>query len=119
MLNELETLSQNIGRLIAANERHQKARYAIEEQLVQLRAEHDAARAELSMLRNERNALQVERDSLIAKIDDAQVRLNAIIEKLPRAKGPYDVESQLDLPTTPSGERDAAHYSGAQHGEHA
>jgi uncharacterized coiled-coil DUF342 family protein len=118
MLNELETLSQNIGRLIAVNERHQQARHALEEQVAQLRAENDAARAELSLLRDERNALQVERDSLIAKIDDAQVRLNAILEKLPRAKGPYDAESQLNL-LTPPGEGDAARYGGAQHGEHA
>jgi uncharacterized coiled-coil DUF342 family protein len=118
MLNELETLSQNIGRLIAVNERHQQARHALDEQLAQLRAENDAARAELSLLRDERNALQVERDSLIAKIDDAQVRLNAILEKLPRAKGAYDAENQLDL-LAPPGEGDAARRGGAQHGEHA
>jgi hypothetical protein len=46
------------------------------------------------------------------------VRLNAILEKLPHAKGPYDAESQLDL-LTPPGESDAARRGGAQHGEHA
>jgi uncharacterized coiled-coil DUF342 family protein len=118
MLNELETLSQNIGRLIAINERHQQARHALEEQLAQLRAENDAARAELALVRDERNALQAERDALIAKIDDAQVRLNAILEKLPRAKGPYDAESQLDL-LAPPGEGEASRSGAAQHGDNA
>jgi chromosome segregation ATPase len=97
MLNELESLSQNIGRLIAINERQQQARHALEEQLAQLRLENEAAQAELAQLREARNALQAERDALVAKIDDAQVRLNAILEKLPRGKGPYDSDSQLDL----------------------
>ena len=57
-------------------------------------------------------------ESLIAKIDDAQVRLNAILEKLPRAKGAYDAESQLGLLPTPHGDGDAARRGGA-HGEHA
>jgi uncharacterized coiled-coil DUF342 family protein len=118
MLNELETLSQNIGRLIAINERHQQARHALEEQLAQLRAENDAARAELALVRDERNALQAERDALIAKIDDAQVRLNAILEKLPRAKGSYDAESQLDL-LTPQRDGDASRGGAAQHGDNA
>ncbi|GLU35441.1 ATPase [Trinickia caryophylli] len=119
MLNELETLSQNIGRLIAINERQQQARHALEEQLAQLRAENDTARAELALLRDERNALQVERDTLLAKIDDAQVRLNAILEKLPRGKGAYDADNQLDL-LAPSGENAAApNGAAAQHGENA
>lgn len=123
MLNELETLSQNIGRLIAINERHQQARHALEEQLAQLRADNDAARAELELLRDERNALQVERDTLLAKIDDAQVRLNAILEKLPRTKGPYDGDNQLDLLAQPGENEpprsDKAANAAAQHGDNA
>lgn len=123
MLNELETLSQNIGLLIAINERHQQARHALEEQLTQLRTENDAARAELALLRDERNALQVERDTLLAKIDDAQVRLNVILEKLPRGKSPYDADSQLDLLSGGTGEteatREAARNGAAQHGDTA
>lgn len=118
MLNELETLSQNIGRLIAINERQQQARLALEEQIAQLRKENETALAELGQVREERNALQAERDALVAKIDDAQVRLNAILEKLPRGKGPYDSDSQLDLlaaPREPGAENGAA----AQHGEDA
>jgi uncharacterized coiled-coil DUF342 family protein len=118
MLNELETLSQNIGRLIAINERHQQARHALEEQLAQLRRESEAAHAELALLRDERNALQAERDALVAKIDDAQVRLNAILEKLPSGKGPYDSDSQLDLLASQQQEH-AASGAAAQHGEDA
>ena len=97
MLNELETLSQNIGRLIEINQRHQEARVALEEQLAQLRAQCDATRAELEQVREERNGLQAERDALSAKIDDAQVRLNAILEKLPRSRGQSEPDNQLDL----------------------
>jgi uncharacterized coiled-coil DUF342 family protein len=118
MLNELESLSQKIGRLIAINERHQQARHALEEQLEELRAHNDAVRAELLLLRDERNALQAERDTLLAKIDDAQVRLNAILEKLPRTKGSYDTDSQLDL-LTPAGDSEAARNGAPQHGENA
>lgn len=123
MLNELETLSQNIGLLIAINERHQQARHALEEQLAQLVADNDAARAELELVRDERNALQAERDTLLAKIDDAQVRLNAILEKLPRTKGPYEGDSQLDLLAQPGKNEpprgDAAASAAAQHGDNA
>jgi chromosome segregation ATPase len=115
MLNELETLSQNIGRLIALNERHQQARHALEEQLAQLRAENEVALAELELLREERNALQTERDALCAKIDDAQVRLNAILEKLPRSKAQSEPDSPLDLLASAQHEDDAnsgAHRNG-------
>ncbi|MGE8578904.1 MAG: ATPase, partial [Burkholderia contaminans] len=36
-------------------------------------------------------------DALSAKIDDAQVRLNAILEKLPRARAHNEPDNQLDL----------------------
>lgn len=116
MLNELETLSQNIGRLIALNKRHHTERLALEEQVAQLRADAEAVRAELAQLREERNALAAERDTLSAKIDDAQVKLNAILEKLPRAKGVPDAENQLDLLAPQDGE---ASDGSASHGEHA
>jgi uncharacterized coiled-coil DUF342 family protein len=120
MLNELESLSQNIGRLIAINERQQQARHALEEQLAQLRKENEMAHAELALLREARNALQAERDALVAKIDDAQVRLNAILEKLPRAKGPYDSDSQLDLLASQQAQSEAnAVGDTAQHGGEA
>ncbi len=115
MLNELETLSQNIGRLIALNQRHHTERLALEDQVAQLRTESEAVRTELEQLRGERNALVAERDTLSAKIDDAQVKLNAILEKLPRTKQAADGESQLDLldaPQQPAGDA-------ASHGEHA
>ncbi len=116
MLNELETLSQNIGRLIALNKRHHTERLALEEQLAQLRTEAEATRTELSQLREERDALAAERDALSAKIDDAQVKLNAILEKLPRVKNAPDAENQLDLLDP----RDDAREGGpASHGEHA
>ncbi len=118
MLNELETLSKNIGRLIEINQRHHEARLALEEQLGQLRAQCDATRAELEEVRAERNALQAERDGLSAKIDDAQVRLNAILEKLPRARAHAETDNQLDLlaPNQPAEDQDS---NAARHGESA
>lgn len=122
MLNELETLSKNIGRLVEINQRHHEARVALEEQLVQLRAQCDATLAELEQVREERNALQAERDALSAKIDDAQVRLNAILEKLPRTRGQSEPDNQLDLlDASREPENGAQHDSGdaARHGENA
>ncbi|WP_179401607.1 ATPase [Burkholderia guangdongensis] len=115
MLNELETLSQNIGRLIALNQRYHSERLALEEQVAQLRADADAARAELEQLRDERNALAAERDALSAKIDDAQVKLNAILEKLPRSKSAAEADNQLDLLEAQRANGDDS----ASHGEHA
>ena len=119
MLTELETLSQNIGRLIAVSQRHYAARQALEEQLTQARSDCDATRAELEQMREERNALQAERDALSAKIDDAQVRLNAILEKLPRAKGQSEPDSQLDLLASAQHEEEETRSDAARHGENA
>jgi len=117
MLNELETLSQNIGRLIALNKRYHSERIVLEEQVTQLRAESETVRAELTQLREERNALAAERDTLSSKIDDAQVKLNAILEKLPRAtKGAADADTGPDLL---DGQAHANDDDAASHGEHA
>jgi chromosome segregation ATPase len=124
MLNELESLSQNIGRLIKISERHHQARRALEEQLEQLRADFAAVQVELAQVREERDTLQAERDGLSAKIDDAQVRLNAILEKLPRAKAAPEPDNQLDLlgPDASSDPASDAHehaHAGEMHGEHS
>jgi len=120
MLNELESLSQNIGRLIKISERHHHARHALEEQLEQLRADYAAVQGELAQMREERDTLQTERDTLSAKIDDAQVRLNAILEKLPRARSHAEPDSQLDLLAPDAHEaRDSAHSDVTRHGENA
>jgi uncharacterized coiled-coil DUF342 family protein len=116
MLTELETLSQNIGKLIAISQRHNEARQALEAQLADARAESGATRAALEQMREERDALQGERDVLSAKIDDAQVRLNAILEKLPRARGHNEPDNQLDLLASA---HEAGHVSGAQREEAA
>jgi uncharacterized coiled-coil DUF342 family protein len=116
MLTELETLSQNIGKLIAISQRHNEARQALEAQLADARAESEATRAELAQMREERDALQAERDALSAKIDDAQVRLNAILEKLPRARAHSEPDNQLDLL---SPEHDPEHGAASEHAEEA
>ncbi len=120
MLTELESLSQNIGRLIEISQRHHEARSALEAQLAAARAESDALRAELEQMREERNALQAERDTLSSKIDDAQVRLNAILEKLPRARGHAEPDNQLDLLASSRQEDEAeAGSEVTRHGENA
>jgi uncharacterized coiled-coil DUF342 family protein len=120
MLNELESLSGNIGRLIQISERHKQAHQALQDQLEQLRAEYANVQAELVQVREERDALQSERDSLSAKIDDAQVRLNAILEKLPRAKSGHHAESdnQLDLLEADSQDAHEHAHEAEMHGEH-
>ena len=119
MLTELESLSQNIGKLITISQRHNEARLALEEQLAHSRAEVEATRAELAQLREERDALQAERDTLSAKIDDAQVRLNAILEKLPRVRSSSEPDSQLDLLDSARPEGEEAESDVSRHGENA
>ncbi len=127
MLNELESLSQNIGRLIQISERHHQAHNLIAQQLEQLRTEYANAQDELAQMREERDALMAERDSLSAKIDDAQIRLNAILEKLPRAKNAPEPDNQLALLPPDGGiEQNAAesahgsmHEESHHHGEKA
>ncbi|SAK74645.1 ATPase [Caballeronia fortuita] len=116
MLNELESLSGNIGRLIQISERHKQAHQALQEQLEQLRADYSNVQAELAQVREERDTLQSERDSLSAKIDDAQVRLNAILEKLPRAKSGQHAESDNQLDLLEADSREA--HEAELHGEH-
>lgn len=118
MLTELETLSQNIGKLIAISQRHNEARQALEAQLADVRAQSEATRVELAQMREERDTLQAERDALSAKIDDAQVRLNAILEKLPRARAHSEPDNQLDL-LTPAHESEHGLQHDAQHAEEA
>ncbi len=74
MLNELDLLSQNIGRLIAISGQHQQRVRELESQLAQVLEERDASRTQAEALRGERDALRLERDALSSKIDDAQVR---------------------------------------------
>ncbi len=97
MLNELESLSQNIGRLVTLNQRYHTERLVLKEQLAQLRAQTDTIRTEFTQLRDERDALAAERDTLSAKIDDAQVKLNAILAKLPHSRTTSDIDKPLDL----------------------
>jgi uncharacterized coiled-coil DUF342 family protein len=118
MLTELETLSQNIGKLIAISQRHHETSLALQAQLAEAHAEIEAAHAELAQTREARDALQAERDALSAKIDDAQVRLNAILEKLPRARSQSEPDSQLDLLASAQQEDESGSAS-HRHGESA
>ena len=113
MLNELESLSQNIGRLIKISERHRQRQATLEQQLDQLRAEFSTMQGELVQVRDERDTLAAERDSLSSKIDDAQIRLNAILEKLPRTKPVPEPDHQLALLPQENG----AEHAGALHEE--
>lgn len=101
MLTELENLSQNIGRLVEISDRNRQARLALEQQLETLHAQGDELHAQLEQALRERDALRIERDTLSAKINDAQVRLNAILEKLPHTRLP---DNRLDAPQPQDGE---------------
>ncbi|MGI4860437.1 MAG: ATPase [Janthinobacterium lividum] len=83
MLNDLESLSENINRLLHSVEASKGALAEREAQLVRVRGERDEAMTAALSLRAERDRLRDERDALLAKIEDAQIKLNAILEKLP------------------------------------
>lgn len=103
MLNELDSLSENINRLLQSLESSRSALVERDGQLARVKVERDEALTTNRALRAERDALREECDSLLAKIEDAQIKLNAILEKLPR-------------PRTATGDAAA---EGLQAGEHA
>jgi len=86
MLNELDSLSENINRLLQSLESSRGALAERDGQLARARVERDEALTTNRALRAERDALREECDSLLAKIEDAQIKLNAILEKLPRPR---------------------------------
>ncbi|MNY30677.1 hypothetical protein D3C86_1647960 [compost metagenome] len=58
-----------------------------------LRAEIDRLRAEASQLRTDREAMAADRELLNIKIEEAQLRIQSILDKLPTASD----ARQLDL----------------------
>lgn len=120
MLSELDQLSQNISRLISISSRRIQAQREMENRLAQAHQERDAARIELETTRTERDSLREERDALAAKIDDAQVRLNAILEKLPHTKTHTNQLDLLDaLPAAVDDDADLADAAHLENGDHA
>jgi uncharacterized coiled-coil DUF342 family protein len=83
MLNELDSLSEKITRLLRLVDSNRQTQTDRDAQLSRMRVERDEALTASHALRAERDALRQERDSLLAKIEDAQIKLNAILEKLP------------------------------------
>ena len=83
MLNDLDSLSENINRLLQTVQASHSALAEREGQLSRVRVERDEALTSTYALRAERDKLREERDALLSKIEDAQVKLNAILEKLP------------------------------------
>lgn len=83
MLKDLESLSDNINRLLHTVEAGKGTLAERDAQLTRVRGERDEAMTAALSLRAERDRLRDERDALLAKIEDAQIKLNAILEKLP------------------------------------
>lgn len=100
MLNEIQRLSDTLGRILLHADRlaadNQRLREALEE------AQADAAR-----MREEREAMTADRELLNAKIEEAQQRIQTILDKLPTAAD----TRQLDLLQAKSND-DAAPRSG-------
>ena len=86
MLNELEHLADKFARVL----RHADA-LAAENQ--RLRAEVERLTAEAEVSKTERDAMVADRSVLNAKIEEAQLRIQSILDKLPTATD----ARQLDL----------------------
>lgn len=86
MLNELEQLAGKIARVL----RHADA-LAAENQ--RLRAEVERLQAEADVAKTERDAMLADRSVLNAKIEEAQLRIQSILDKLPTGTD----TRQLDL----------------------
>lgn len=86
MLNELEQLAAKIGRVL-----HHADTLAAENQ--RLREDIERLKAEAGQLRSEREAMAADRELLNIKIEEAQLRIQSILDKLPTASD----ARQLDL----------------------
>ena len=111
MLNELDSLSENINRLIHLVEGSRVALVERDAQLARAKIERDEALTSDSALRAERDKLRDERDALLSKIEDAQVKLNAILDKLPPPRVSPDAQR--------GAHGELADEDGAEHTQHA
>ncbi|BBO59899.1 ATPase [Mycoavidus sp. B2-EB] len=78
MLNEIDSLRQNISRLITLLDRYRQQWREVTQQLAQTQATLAEAHLTLEQTRSER-------DALARKIEEAQAQLNAILTQLPPA----------------------------------
>lgn len=76
MLNEIDSLRQNISRLITLLDRYRQQSREVAQQLAQTQATLAETHATLEQTRSER-------DTLTTKIEEAQTHLNAILTQLP------------------------------------
>ncbi|UXC35483.1 hypothetical protein K6V71_20125 [Cupriavidus gilardii] len=111
MLTELEQLAAKIGRVL-----HHADTLAAENQ--RLREEIERLQAEAAQLRSDREAMAADRELLNIKIEEAQLRIQSILDKLPTATDArqLDLLDEGELPA----ERIQEEPRGAQpSGEHA
>ncbi|MGO4303023.1 hypothetical protein [Cupriavidus sp. RAF12] len=106
MLNELEQLAAKIGRVL-----HHADTLAAENQ--RLRAEIDRLQAEASQLRTDREAMAADRELLNIKIEEAQLRIQSILDKLPTASDARQLDLLGDSAT--SAAADGAHKAPGEH----
>ncbi len=86
MLNELNLLAQNIQRLIEINSRYQHDLHELQQRFAQACTTLEETRSQRDTLREEFETLRHERNILTAKVEDTQIRLNAVLESLCEAK---------------------------------
>ncbi len=101
MLNELEQLAAKIGRACITHDT-----LAAENQ--RLRAEIDRLRAEASQLRTDREAMAADRELLNIKIEEAQLRIQSILDKLPTASDARSSTCWAKAPRPPAPDPDAS-----------
>lgn len=86
MLNSLDLLAQRLEQALSFTRTLLQSKHDLEQEVAQLRTDAEVLRAE-------RDAMLVERERLTSKIEDAQARIQSILDKLP----PDDTARQLDL----------------------
>lgn len=91
MLNEIQRLSDTLGRILLHADH-----LAAENQ--RLREALEQAQADATQLRDEREAMTADRAMLNAKIEEAQQRIQTILDKLPTVAD----TRQLNLLQTPA-----------------
>ena len=94
LLEELEQLKQKIDRLIALKEALAQSHETLRGAFEKLQFEQTQTLLMLEQSRHDCDILRMQCKTFSAKIEEAQFRLNAILEKLPQN---LPIEGQLDL----------------------
>lgn len=96
MLNDLDSLSQYVDRIIDENNRHQNQVLYLTEEVENLNRNQNLLQAELAALKDQNSKLLSEQNILVNKIEAAQSALNIILSGLSNVTSSSSVADEMN-----------------------